>query len=209
MFYKMSEGHGLPHDPFKAILAPRPIGWISTVDVHGVHNLAPYSFFGAVSSNPHMIGFSSEGLKDSVANAKTSGEFVYNVASIDLLHEMNTTSQGVAPEIDEFKLANLDSLPCSLVAPRRVAQAPASMECRVVHCTQLQGVDGKLTQRYMVIGQVLAIHIRDDLLAEGRFNTAGANLLARCGYRDYTAVEKVFELHRPSEKQGNSQGPSS
>lgn len=197
MFYKMSEGHGLPHDPFKAILAPRPIGWISTVDSRGVNNLAPYSFFGAVSSNPHMVGFSSEGLKDSMANAQESGEFVYNVASLELLHEMSETSRSVPPEVDEFTLANLDSLPCNLVSPRRVALAPASMECAVIHCTQLNDLSGNLTQRYFIVGQVLAIHIRDDLLHEGQFNTAGAKLLARCGYHDYSVVDKVFELQRP------------
>jgi len=111
MFYKTSDGHGLPHDPFKALLAPRPIGWISTVDTNGVHNLAPYSFFSALSSNPYMIGFSSEGLKDSVVNAQATGEFVYNVASMDLMHEMNATSLPVQPNVDEFELTKLESLP--------------------------------------------------------------------------------------------------
>jgi len=197
MFYKTSDGHGLPHDPFKALLAPRPIGWISTVDTNGVHNLAPYSFFSALSSNPYMIGFSSEGLKDSVVNAQATGEFVYNVASMDLMHEMNATSLPVQPNVDEFELTKLESLPSFLVAPRRVAQAPGAMECRVISCTQLNDLDGKLTNRYIVVGQVIAIHIRDDLLNHGLFDTVGASLIARCGYQDYSAVERVFQLQRP------------
>lgn len=194
MFYKTADGHGLPHDPFKALVAPRPVGWISTVDEQGVHNIAPYSFFNAISTNPHMLAFSSEGLKDSVVNARATGEFVYNVATIDLKQEMKTTSERVEPDMDEFVLATLEYLPSNMVKPRRVANAPASMECKVVSCTQLKDIDGNATDGYLIVGQVIAIHIRDDLLKDGLFDTAAASPLGRCGYMDYTVVDRVFQV---------------
>ncbi|MEX1056384.1 MAG: flavin reductase family protein [Natronospirillum sp.] len=134
MFYDQSDGHGLPYDPFKAILSPRPIGWISTIDEKGTPNLAPYSFFGAISSRPHMVMFSSEGLKDSPRNAQITGEFVFNLATLPLLNAMNSSSAKVAPEINEFDHAHLEMAPCRLISAPRVAASPAALECKVISC---------------------------------------------------------------------------
>lgn len=197
MFYNQANGHGLSFDPFKAILSPRPIGWISTIDEHGKPNLAPYSFFGAVSSRPHMVMFSSEGLKDSPRNAQITGEFAYNLSTLSLMNEMNRSSEGIASEINEFEIANLEMAPCQLISAPRVAASPAALECKVVSCEELLDLDGQRTNRYLVIGQVVGVHIDDRFLKEGRFDTAAAQPLARCGYKDYAVVKYVFELDRP------------
>jgi flavin reductase (DIM6/NTAB) family NADH-FMN oxidoreductase RutF len=200
MFYEPSSGHGLPHNPFNAIVAPRPIGWISTIDEQGRHNLAPYSYFNAISSNPPMVAFSSEGIKDSVRNAKASGEFVYNLATTALAEGMNLSSAKVAPEVDEFALARLATAPCRMVRAPRVAQSPAALECKVTDVQHLRDVAGGDTDRYLVIGQVVGIHIDEAYLADGLFDTARASPLARCGYRNYASVTSVFEMVRPDER---------
>lgn len=197
MFYQPSNGHGLPHDPFKAIVAPRPIGWISTVDKQGRHNLAPYSFYNAICSSPPMVMFSSEGMKDSAVNAKATGEFVCNFASMALIDGMNASSAAVAPEVDEFELAALESAPSLLVRPRRVAASPAALECKVIEVVALRDLDGRAIDRHLVMGQVVGIHIDDSYLQDGRFDTARASPLARCGYMDYAVVNSVFQLRRP------------
>ena len=198
MFYTEEQGHApLPFDPFKAIIAPRPIGWISTVDTQGRPNLGPYSFFNAVAAKPNMIGFSSTGYKDSARNASDTGEFVFNLAGMELLHEMNRTSQEVDFGISEFDLARLEMAPCRLVKAPRVAAAAASLECRLISCTELVALDGRPTDNWWVVGQVVATHIDDRFIKDGRFDTAGARPLSRCGYHDYAVVERVFELKRP------------
>lgn len=162
MFYTEDEGCApLSFDPFKAIIAPRPIGWISTVDAQGRPNLAPYSFFNAVSSRPNMIGFSSDGLKHSARNAKETGEFVFNLATLDLMKQMNRTSETVADGVNEFELAGLEMAPCKLVRPPRVAAAAAALECRLVSCNELVDLEGRPTNRWWVVGQVVATHIDD------------------------------------------------
>ena len=148
MFYEPRSGHGLPHDPFKAIVAPRPIGWISTVDEQGRHNLAPYSFFNAISSKPPMVAFSSEGMKDSVRNAMATREFVCNLATAALAEGMNQSSASVPPEINEFELARLATAPCRLVRPLRVAESPAALECKVTDIVHLRDIAGQETSRY-------------------------------------------------------------
>jgi flavin reductase (DIM6/NTAB) family NADH-FMN oxidoreductase RutF len=199
MFYTEEQGYApLPFDPFKAIIAPRPIGWISTVDTQGRPNLAPYSFFNAVSSRPNMIGFSSGGLKHSARNARDTGEFVFNLSTLDLLKQMNHTSEDVGDGVNEFELAGLEMAPCKLVKPPRVAVAAAALECRLISCTELADLNGRLTNHWWVIGQVVATHINDGFIKDGRFDTAGAKPVARCGYNDYAVVDDMIELLRPA-----------
>lgn len=200
MFYEPKLGHGLPHDPFKAIVAPRPIGWISTLDEAGRPNLAPYSFFNAVGSAPPIVLFSSELLKDSARNAQATGEFVCNFASAALAEPMNVSSAAVPPQVDEFELAGLAKAPCRIVRPPRVAVAPAALECKVLQVIHLRDLEGRATERYVVFGQVVGVHIDEAYITNGRFDTAKASPLARCGYKDYAAVTAVFEMTRPGEK---------
>jgi len=200
MFYETRHRPPLPHDPFKAIVAPRPIGWISTVDAEGRPNLAPYSFFNALASHPPIVGFSSEGLKDSPANAIATREFVFNLVTAPLAAAMNASSANVPHGVNEFELAGLEMAPSRLVKPGRVARSPAALECKVVHALELHDVDGKPTDRHLVIGQVVGVHIDDRYLKDGRFDTAAAQPLARCGYRDYAKVTEVFELLRPDDR---------
>jgi flavin reductase (DIM6/NTAB) family NADH-FMN oxidoreductase RutF len=199
MFYETRAGHPLPYDPFKAIVAPRPIGWISTIDAQGRHNLAPYSFFAALASRPPIVGFSSEGMKDTPANAIATGEFVFNLCTAPLAAAMNASSAHVPRGVNEFDLSGLAMAPSRLVRPARVAQSPAALECKVLQGFELRDLDGQATDRHMVIGQVVGVHIDDRFVKDGRFDTAAAQPLARCGYRDYAAVTEIFELLRPDD----------
>jgi len=199
-FYDPRDGHGLPHDPFKAIVAPRPIGWISTVDGAGRVNLAPYSFFNAFSSHPPIVGFSSEGRKHSLANAEATREFVCNLATEELAPAMNRTSAPVAAGVDEMALAGLAATPSRHVRPPRVAATPAALECRVVEILRLSDIGGRRLDKYLVLGQVVGVHLRRAYLKDGRFDTAGARPIARCGYGgDYAMVDSLFEMTRPKE----------
>ena len=196
-FYEPSKGHGLPHDPFKAIVAPRPIGWISTVDAAGVPNLAPYSFFNGVCDSPPMVMFSSGGRKHSVANVEATGEFVCNFASHALREAMNLSSALVGPEVNEFELTGLEPAPSRLVRAPRVKASPAALECKALDVTELKDVHGASTDRFMVIGQVVGVHIDEAFLTDGLFDLAKAGALARCGYLDYAAVFETFAMERP------------
>ena len=197
-FYQPRNGHGLPHDPFKAIIAPRPIGWISSVDGAGRVNLAPYSFFNGFASNPPVIGFSNEGRKDSLRNVEANGEFVANLVSGDLAREMNITAAPVAHGVDEMQLAGLAAAPSTLVKPPRVARAAAALECKVTQIIQVQGVGGQLLDTWLVLGEVVGVHIDDRFLVDGIFDTLAAHPVARMGYRgDYTEVANKFEMIRP------------
>jgi flavin reductase (DIM6/NTAB) family NADH-FMN oxidoreductase RutF len=187
----------LPHDPFKAIVAPRPIGWISSRASDGRVNLAPYSFFNAFSSFPPTVGFSSEGLKDSAAFAIESGEFVANLASHDLMQAMSETSAPLPRGTSEFEYAGLTMAECRIVKAPRVAEARASMECKVIDVVQLKTHRGEPIDSHLVIGEVIAFHIDDAFIKNGRFDTAGAKPLARCGYQDYAVVESLIALARP------------
>jgi len=199
MFYKIGEPHNLAHDPFKAIIAPRPIGWISTLGPEGVPNLAPYSFFNALTSSPPMLMFSSERFKDSANNAKESGEFSFSLATAPLQDQMNTSSDTLPPDQSEYEAANLAMAHCDLIKAPRVADSPASMECKTISCSELRDLNGDPVDTFLVIGQVVAVHINDHFIKDGRFDTAGAQPLARCGYRDYAQVNEVFELMRPTD----------
>ena len=189
----------LPHDPFKAIIAPRPIGWISTRAKDGRINLAPYSFFNAFASvETPIVGFSSEGFKDSAAFAEESGEFVYNLASHDLMQPMSETSAPLPRGVSEFEHAGLAMAPCKLVKAPRVAAAHASLECKLTQVIRLKRRDGADLENYLLLGEVVAFHLDDALIRDGRFDTAGARPVARCGYQDYAVVEALIALPRPS-----------
>jgi flavin reductase (DIM6/NTAB) family NADH-FMN oxidoreductase RutF len=198
-FYEPRHGHGLPHDPFKAIVAPRPIGWISTVDAAGRPNLAPYSFFNAFCEAPPLVGFSSGGRKDSQRNAEATGEFVVNLATRRHAEAMNLTSAPWPPGVSEFEAAGLAAAPSRLVRPPRVADAPAALECRVVLVLPLKDLDGRLTASTLVLGQVVGVHIASAFLKGGLFDLVAAGAIARCGYRShYTQVTALFEMLRPT-----------
>jgi flavin reductase (DIM6/NTAB) family NADH-FMN oxidoreductase RutF len=199
MFYATADRDRakLPRDPFKAIVAPRPIGWISTRALDGRVNLAPYSFFNGFCSVPPIVGFSSEGWKDSASFAKESGEFVANLATFDLREPMNESSAPFARGDNEFDRVGLTMAECRLVAAPRVAESPAALECKVVEVVEIRSVGGEWSGAVLTLGEVVAFHIDDEFLADGRFDTARAHALARCGYQDYAAVEKVFAMPRP------------
>jgi len=187
----------LPRDPFKAIVAPRPIGWISTRSRDGLINLAPYSFFNAFASAPPIVGFSSEGAKDSAAFARDSGEFVVNLATMDLLRQVSETSAPLPRGQSEFAHSGLTMAPCRLVDAPRVAESPAAMECKVIEIVALKDIRNEPIDNYLVLGQVVAFHIDERFVHDGVFDTAAARSLARCGYQDYAVVDKLFTLARP------------
>ena len=192
--------HGLAHDPFKALVAPRPIGWIGTVDAQGRANLAPYSFFNAVSDRPPMMMFSSGGRKDSLNNIAATGEFTCSLACWSLREAMNLTSAAVAPQVDEFALAQLAPAPSRFVKPPRVAAAPAALECRLWQMLPLPAPPGRPEAGYtLVLGEVVGIYIDDTFIRDGIVRTGEMRPIARMGYMDYAAVtpESVFELNRP------------
>ncbi|HEY1068235.1 MAG TPA: flavin reductase family protein [Pirellulales bacterium] len=197
-FYDPRLGDGLPHDPFKAIVAPRPIGWVSTVDVEGRVNLAPYSFFNAFCDAPPIVGFSSSGRKDSQRNVEATGEFVFNLATKPLAEAMNLTSAPAEAGVNEMHLAGLTAAPSRFVKPPRVAESPASLECRVVEILRLKDLDGAETPNTVIFGQVVGVHIDKAYLKDGLFDTAAARPIARCGYlADYAEVAELFKMGRP------------
>ena len=200
MFYETGKRDRgvLPHDPFKAIVSPRPIGWISTRSLDGRINLAPYSFFNALNSAPPIVAFSSEGQKDSATFAEESGEFVANLASFDLIHAMSETSAPLPRGQSEFEHAGLAMAPSRLVKAPRVRAAHANLECRVSRVLRLERASGEPVDNYLVIGEVVAFHIDDAFIRDGRFDTAAAKPVARCGYQDYAVVESLITLARPA-----------
>lgn len=190
--------HGLPHDPFTSLVVPRPIGWISTVSPEGSVNLAPYSFFNAVSGKPPMLMFSSDERKHSQRNAEETGEFVFNLATYELREEVNLTSAVLPDEISEFEFAKLEMAPSRVVKPPRVARAPIALECRYVETVRLRGADGEQFKASVVFGQVVSIYIDDAIIHDGTVDLAGIRPLSRLGYFDYAAVENIFSIRRPS-----------
>jgi len=200
MFYETGKNdHGLAHDPFKAIVAPRPIGWIGTLSETGVRNLGPYSFFNAVSDRPKLVMFSSSGgAKDSATNAERTGEFTCSFVSRNLVEAMNISSAAVPPETDEFALAGLTATPGRLVRAPYVGEAYAALECRVTEILQPKTLAGDPSSSVIVFGQVVAIHIREEVIREGRFDVALARPVTRMGYMDYSEVGEIFEMMRPT-----------
>ncbi|NUN60413.1 MAG: flavin reductase family protein [Burkholderiaceae bacterium] len=198
--YEPRSGHGLPHDPFNAIVGPRPIGWISTQNAAGALNLAPYSFFNAFNYVPPIVGFASIGTKDTLRNIEATGEFVWNLATRSLAEAMNQSCAAVPPEVSEFDLTGLTPLPSTRVRPPRVAESPVTFECRSTQILQLQGIDGETVPTWLILGEVVAVHIDQALLKDGVYDTAGAgHILRGGGPADYFTVgpEQLFRMHRP------------
>jgi len=199
-YYEPVNGHGLKHDPFNAIIAPRPIGWISSRSAKGHVNLAPYSFFNGFNYTPPIIGFSSTSRKDSIANIEETGEFVWNLATMDLAKQMNATAAHVARDVDEFKLAGLTAAPSRLVGVPRVAESPVSFECKLTQIIQLQAADGRKVNGWLTLGEVVAVHIDKSLIKDGVYQTALARPIVRAGRKgDYFEIrpENMFEMVRP------------
>ena len=198
--------HGLRHDPFKAIVAPRPIGWISTLDAQGRANLAPYSFFNAVSDNPHIVMFSSSGWKHSVANIEATGEFVCNLATYELREQMNQSSAPYDAGVSEFEATGLTPVASSVVKAPRVGETPIALECRHLQTIRLEDLEGTPSDRWMVLGQVVSVHIDDAVISDGLIDVTRLRPLARLGYRDFSVVDEVFQMTRPKGGGGEGSG---
>ena len=201
MFIKTDGPHGLPHSPFISCIVPRPIGWISSLSAGGVFNLAPYSFFNGVANAPPMVMFASNGRqphgpKNSVTNIEATGEFVCNLVSEKLSSQMNATGASVSSETDEFDLAGLETEPSELVKPPRVKASPIHLECTFHGTMELPSSDPK-SRNVICVGQVIGIHIRDEVLKDGIIDIESIRPLARLGYHDYTVIEKVIPMKRP------------
>jgi len=199
MFYDTAKNnHGLPRNPFKAIVAPRPIGWITSMSVKGEINLAPYSFFNAVSDNPAIVLFSSEGPKDSLVFVEETKEFVCNLATFELRAAVVDTSEDLPRGVNEMEKSGLAPAPSRLVRPPRVAASPCALECRLLQVIHLVDLEGRPSSRYVVFGQVVGVHIDDRFIKNGRLDTAAMRPIARCGYADYSVVNEVFAMKRPA-----------
>ncbi len=202
MFYETKDHHGLKHNPFKSLVVPRPIGWISSQDGNGVVNLAPYSFFNGVASEPPTVMFSSNGVhsegsyKDSVKNVRDTGEFVCNLATWEIREAMNTTSAMVARSVDEFELSGLTPVPSRLVKPPRVKESPVHLECKYLQIVELP-CDKPEQSNLVVFGQVVGIHIDDSIISDGMIDMNVFKPIARLGYFDYSVVDNVFSMRRP------------
>lgn len=200
-FYEPAQGHGLAHDPLNAIVAPRPIGWISTRSAAGVRNLAPYSFFNLLNYAPPLIGFSSTGWKDSVANIAETGEFVWNLATRPQAEATNASSATVGAEIDEFALAGLEGLPSRLVQADRVAGSPVQFECRLTQLIRLESKERTPLDQWLVIGEAVGIHIDRAMLEDGVYQTARPRPILRGGGpADYFEIGEAarFGMRRPA-----------
>ncbi|MCX2523950.1 flavin reductase family protein [Larsenimonas rhizosphaerae] len=204
-FYEPRHGHELPHDPFNAIVAPRPIGWISSHDAEGRLNLAPYSFFNAFNYTPPLIGFSSIGWKDSVRNIEATGEFCWNLATRTLAEPMNTSCDSVDASVDEFVLAGLTPEPSRVVSVPRVRETPVSFECRLSQLIRLESADGTALDTWLVMGEVVGVHIQQNLLDDGVYQTAAAEPIMRAGGpASYFTVseQQRFDMCRPGAAPG-------
>lgn len=188
----------LPYDPFKAIVAPRPIGWITTLSAKGEVNLAPYSFFNGVSSRPNLVMFASEGRKDSLRNIEETGEFVCNLATFALRKQMNASSAPFPHGINEMERAGLEPAPSRLVKPPRVAASPCALECKLIKIIAMETFDHQPVDSHVVFGQVIGVHIDDRFIVDGLLDTAAMKPIARAGYDQYAVVESVFSMQRPA-----------
>ncbi len=201
MFYRPEDGHGLPHNPFNALITPRPIGWISTRDTEGHANLAPYSFFNGVAYVPPQVMFAStaakpdrDGTKDSIGNIRETGVFCVNIVEYAMRDAMNASSGTYPRETDEFDLAGVERAACETIDCPRVAGAPANLECKLTRLVELPG-----EANIVAFGEVTGIHLRDDCLKDGLFDVTSFQPLARLGYRDYARVTELFSLKRPDD----------
>jgi len=205
MFYRPQDGHGLPHNPFNAIVAPRPIGWISSLDADGTVNLAPYSFFNAISYSPPQVMFSggpgalrepARPHKDSVANVEATGEFVHSVATWDLREAMNKTAIESPADHDEFEYAGLTKAPSELVKPPRVAESPIHLECKYLQSVRLKELPGR-EPNIMVVAEVIGVHIDESVLTNGLVDPRKLKAISRLGYMDYAVTDDFFTMKRP------------
>jgi len=199
MFYEPDkrDKRVLPNDPFKAIVAPRPIGWITSVSSKGEVNLAPYSYFNGINSRPNLVMFASEGKKDSVSFIEETGEFVCNLATWDLREAMNLTSAPLPRGVNEMQRAGLEPAPSRLVKPPRVKAAACALECELIKIFAIGEIDGKPVDCHVVLGHVVGVHIDDRFIVDGKLDTAAMKPIARCGYDEYAVVERVFAMQRP------------
>jgi len=204
MFYEPSKGHGLPRDPFKQLVAPRPIGWFTTLNEDGSVNVGPYSYFNAVADDPPVVMFSAGArdgvpVKDSARNAAARGEFVHNMVTWDLRERMNTTSDEVDYGIEEAAMAELELAPSSVVKTPRIAASPAALECRYLQTLEIPQ-NGPAGPNLVVFGEVIGVHIVDAIMQEGRVDLSLVRPIARLGYANYTVVETIFRMLRPGIK---------
>lgn len=207
MFYDpRSQDHGLPHNPWMALVAPRPIAWVSTVSKSGVPNLAPFSSYNTLSASPPFLMFSANAEKDTVRNIRDTGVFVVNVSTGPLAEQMNASSADFAPDVDEFRIVGLDTAPCRSIDCVRVAAAPAAIECRLSEIVSLTPSTGASCSARVIIGEAVGIHIDESVLRDGRVDPALLKPLSRLGYMDYAVVDKTFEIMRPA-KPGASPNP--
>lgn len=198
MFYDaVANDHGLPQDPFKALVAPRPVGWISSLSADGIPNLAPFSYFNAMAQAPHYVAFGIGPPKDTLRNVEATGEFAVNLATHDLREAMNATAAHVAAHVDEFDLARLTRAPCRLIKAPRVGESPACLECRLFKVVALPDDEGHEND-HLVIGRVIGIHIDDRYIEDGRVNTAAMRPIARLGYSEYATVTEAWRMRRPA-----------
>ncbi len=202
MFYRPEDGHGLPHNPFNAVITPRPIAWISTRGADGSENLAPYSFFNGVSYTPPQVMFATTGkkhdrdnTKDTLANIRDSGVFAVNVVEYAMREAMNLTSGPWDKEVDEAAMAGIERAECETINCARVKDAPATLECRLVQIVELPGASNQVA-----FGEVTGVHLRDDCIRNGRFDVTTFQPVARLGYRDYARVTELFSLTRPGDE---------
>jgi flavin reductase (DIM6/NTAB) family NADH-FMN oxidoreductase RutF len=199
MFYDARKGdHGLPHDPFKAIVAPRPIGWITSMSSRGEINLAPYSYFNGLFSRPPFVMFSSEGRKDSLAFIEDTKEFACNLATWDLREQMNMTSAPFPRGVNEMEMAGLEPAPCRFIKAPRVKASPCALECKWIQTVPLHDVEGHAVDGYVVIGQVVGVHIDDRFIKDGLLDTPAMKPIARCGYHNYAVLDRQFTMVRPT-----------
>ncbi len=188
----------LPHDPIKAIVAPRPIGWITALSAGGEINLSPYSFFNLLSSPPTpIVVFSSEGKKDAVSFIEETGEFTCSLATFAMAQQMSLTSAPLPRGTSEYDFARLETAPSTLVKPPRVKDTPAALECKLLSITELTDIDGRKIDRFMVLGQVIGVYLDERYVINGQFDMTAARTIARCGYADYAVVDSVFSIQRP------------
>jgi len=197
--YEPRQGHGLRHDPFNAVVGPRPIGWISTTNKTGVVNLAPYSFFNAFNYSPPVIGFSTIGWKDTVANVEATGEFCWNLATRALAQPMNLTCAPAPPDVDEFDVAGLTRAPSRLISAPRVLESPVNFECVLTQLIQLRRHGGETVDTWLILGEVVTVYIDKALICDGLYDTAAARPILRAGrLGDYAEItpEAMFEMPR-------------
>lgn len=199
MFYEPKDGHGLPFNPFKALVAPRPIGWIATRSKAGQDNLAPYSYFNAVSDQPPIVMFSSMAVKDTLTFAQETGCFVAHSVSQGMFDAMNQSSAAYERGVSEIAAAGLSSEQANLVDAPRLIDAPSALECVVTDIFQPRGKSGQASNSWVVLGEVVGVHIGDQFLTgEGRFDAKAASLMARCGYMDYAVADHIVAKPRPA-----------